>query len=156
MPSNINSVTKNKIKKKKFRPTDPNFFQHVTVNTHIFFFLALQVLLFFGQIRPGVDPGWGQSRSRGSPSSTNFCFRLEGYYLNNSHSLRFWLVLEKLTKYPCFAPSVYLFIGIVPIYRVIPIKREKLDLSVRFSASATEKAVVLVLFRCSLCIGYTP
>ena len=28
----------------------------------------LQVLLFFGQIRPGADPGRGQNRSRGSPS----------------------------------------------------------------------------------------
>ena len=37
MPSNINSVIKNKIKKKYFRPTDPNIFQHVTVNTHIIF-----------------------------------------------------------------------------------------------------------------------
>ena len=27
----------------------------------------LQVLLFFGQIRPGVDPGRGQNRSRGVP-----------------------------------------------------------------------------------------
>ena len=37
MPSNINSVIKNKIKKKKLFPTDPNFFQHVTVNTDIIF-----------------------------------------------------------------------------------------------------------------------
>ena len=34
---------------------------------------------FFGQIRPGADPGRGKNRSRGSPSSTNFFFRLEGY-----------------------------------------------------------------------------
>ena len=27
----------------------------------------LQVLLFFGQIRPGADPGRGQNRSRGGP-----------------------------------------------------------------------------------------
>ena len=27
----------------------------------------LQVLLFFGQIRPGVDPGRGQNRSWGVP-----------------------------------------------------------------------------------------
>ena len=27
----------------------------------------LQVLLFFSQIRPGADPGWGQNRSRGVP-----------------------------------------------------------------------------------------
>ena len=27
----------------------------------------LQVLLFFGQIRPGADPGRGQNRSRGVP-----------------------------------------------------------------------------------------
>ena len=27
----------------------------------------LQVLLFFGQIRPGADPGQGQNRSRGVP-----------------------------------------------------------------------------------------
>ena len=39
----------------------------------------LQVLLFFGQIRPGADPGWGKNRSRGSPSSGNFFFRPEGY-----------------------------------------------------------------------------
>ena len=39
----------------------------------------LQVLLFFGQIRPGADPGQGKNRSRGSPSSGNFFFRLEGY-----------------------------------------------------------------------------
>ena len=39
----------------------------------------LQVLLFFGQIRPGTDPGRGQNRSRGSPSSKNFFFRPEGY-----------------------------------------------------------------------------
>ena len=42
MPSNINLVIKNKIKKKRIsdRPT-LIFFQHVTVNTHIFF-LALE------------------------------------------------------------------------------------------------------------------
>ena len=28
----------------------------------------LQVLLFFGQIRPGADPGQGENRSRGGPS----------------------------------------------------------------------------------------
>ena len=39
----------------------------------------LQVLLFLGQIRPGVDPGRGKNRSRGSPSSGNFLFRPEGY-----------------------------------------------------------------------------
>ena len=27
----------------------------------------LQVLLFFGQIRPGADPGRGKNRSRGVP-----------------------------------------------------------------------------------------
>ena len=27
----------------------------------------LQVLFFFGRIRPGVDPGRGQNRSRGGP-----------------------------------------------------------------------------------------
>ena len=32
------SLKKLKLKKIYFRPTDPNFFQHVTVNTHIFFF----------------------------------------------------------------------------------------------------------------------
>ena len=31
----------------------------------------LQVLLFFGQIRQGADPGRGRNRSRGSPSSKN-------------------------------------------------------------------------------------
>ena len=25
------------------------------------------MLMFFGQIRPGADPGWGQSRSHGGP-----------------------------------------------------------------------------------------
>ena len=39
----------------------------------------LQVLLFFGQIRPGADPEQGKNRSRGSPSSGNFFFRPEGY-----------------------------------------------------------------------------
>ena len=39
----------------------------------------LQVLLFFGQIRPGADPGRGKNKSRGSPSSKNFFFRPEGY-----------------------------------------------------------------------------
>ena len=38
----------------------------------------LQVLLFFGQIRPGADPGRGKYRSRGSPSSRNFS-RAESY-----------------------------------------------------------------------------
>ena len=41
--------------------------------------VPLQVLLFFGQIRPGADPGRGKNRSRGSPSSKNFFFRPEGY-----------------------------------------------------------------------------
>ena len=41
--------------------------------------VSLQVLLFFGQIRPGADPGRGQNRSRGSPFSKNFFFRPEGY-----------------------------------------------------------------------------
>ena len=35
--------------------------------------------LFFSQIRPGVDPGRGKNRSRGSPSLRNFFFRPEGY-----------------------------------------------------------------------------
>ena len=39
----------------------------------------LQVLLFFGQIRPGVDPGRGKNRSRGPPFSKNFFFRPEDY-----------------------------------------------------------------------------
>ena len=39
----------------------------------------LQVLLFFGQIRPGADPGRGKIGHGGSPSSRNFFFRLEGY-----------------------------------------------------------------------------
>ena len=39
----------------------------------------LQALLFFGQRRQGVDPGRGQNRSRGSPSSKNFFFRPESY-----------------------------------------------------------------------------
>ena len=39
----------------------------------------LQVLLFFGQIRPWADPGQGKNRSRGSPSSGNFFFRPEDY-----------------------------------------------------------------------------
>ena len=39
----------------------------------------LQVLLFFGQIPPGADPGRGQNWSRGSPSSRNLFFRPEGY-----------------------------------------------------------------------------
>ena len=39
MPSNISSDIKIKIKKIiSDRPTDPNFFQYVTVNTHIFLF----------------------------------------------------------------------------------------------------------------------
>ena len=42
----------------------------------------LQVLLFFGQIRTGVDPGRGKNRLRGSPSSKNFFFRPEGYSNN--------------------------------------------------------------------------
>ena len=37
----------------------------------------LQVLLFFGQICPGADPGWG--KTQGVPSSKNFFFRPEGY-----------------------------------------------------------------------------
>ena len=39
----------------------------------------LQVLLFFGQIRPGADPGRGKNRSWGSPSSGNFFFSPGGY-----------------------------------------------------------------------------
>ena len=39
----------------------------------------LQVLLFFGHIRPGADPGRGKIRSRRSSSSRNFFFRPEGY-----------------------------------------------------------------------------
>ena len=38
----------------------------------------LQVMLFFGQIHPGADPGRGQIRSRGSTSTKNFFFGLEG------------------------------------------------------------------------------
>ena len=33
------------LKKNHFRPTDPNFFQHVTVNTHIFFLAKLHQTL---------------------------------------------------------------------------------------------------------------
>ena len=39
----------------------------------------LQVLLFFGQICPGADPGRGKNRSQGSPSLRNFFFRPEDY-----------------------------------------------------------------------------
>ena len=39
----------------------------------------LQVLLFFGQIRPEADPGRGQIGHGGSPSSKNFFFRTKGY-----------------------------------------------------------------------------
>ena len=39
----------------------------------------LQVLLFFGQIRPGADPGGAKIGHGGSPSSRNFFFRPEGY-----------------------------------------------------------------------------
>ena len=39
----------------------------------------LQVLLFFGQIRPGADLGRGKNRSRGSLSSRNFFFKPDGY-----------------------------------------------------------------------------
>ena len=39
----------------------------------------LHVLLFFGQIHLEADPGRGQNRSQGVPSSRNFFFRLEGY-----------------------------------------------------------------------------
>ena len=42
------------------------------------------------------------------------------HYINNSHSLRFWLVLEKSTKYACFAPILYLFIGISPYIGISP------------------------------------
>ena len=38
----------------------------------------LQVWLFFGQIRPGADPGQAQKGHTGAPSSTNLCYRLEG------------------------------------------------------------------------------
>ena len=48
----------------------------------------LQVLLFFGQISPGADPGWGQIRSRGSPSSKNFFFRQKGY--SNKPNAKQW------------------------------------------------------------------
>ena len=48
----------------------------------------LQVLLFFGQIRPGADPGRGKNRSRGSPSSGNFFFRPEGY--SNKPNAKQW------------------------------------------------------------------
>ena len=41
--------------------------------------VPLQVLLFFGQIRPGADPGRAKIGHGGSPSSKNFFFRLEGY-----------------------------------------------------------------------------
>ena len=39
----------------------------------------LQVLLFFGQIRPGADPGRAKIGHGGSPSSKNFFFRTKGY-----------------------------------------------------------------------------
>ena len=48
----------------------------------------LQVLLFFGQICPGADPGRGQKGHGGSPSSTNFCYRLEGY--SNKRNAKQW------------------------------------------------------------------
>ena len=40
---------------------------------------SFQVLLFFGQIRPGADPGQGQNKSRGIPFLKSFFFRLGGY-----------------------------------------------------------------------------
>ena len=39
----------------------------------------LQVLLFFGQIRPGRIQGGAKIGHGGSPSSGNFFFRPEGY-----------------------------------------------------------------------------
>ena len=40
---------------------------------------SLTSVVVFPPDPSGADPGWGKYRSRGSPSSTNFFFRLEGY-----------------------------------------------------------------------------
>ena len=46
----------------------------------------LQVLLFFGQIPPGANPGRGKNRSRGSPSSGNFSSYRKATATNRMHS----------------------------------------------------------------------
>ena len=43
---------------------------------------------FSARSPPGADPGRGQNRSRGSPSSRNFFFRLEGY--SNKPNAKQW------------------------------------------------------------------
>ena len=55
----------------------------LSYRTDLWIFM-IQVLLLFGQIRPGADPGRGKNMSQGgggggSPSSMNFFFRPEGY-----------------------------------------------------------------------------
>ena len=76
------------VRRPSVRPLDNLHFQLLLQNRSIDFDETwygwstqgpLQVLLFFGQIRPGADPGRGQNRSRGSPFSKNFFFRPEGY-----------------------------------------------------------------------------
>ena len=52
----------------------------------IIFFVFLYVLMFFGQIRLGADPGRGKNRSRGSPSSTNFFSDWKATATNRMHS----------------------------------------------------------------------
>ena len=55
------------------------------------------MLLFFGQICPGADPGRGQNRSRGFPSSKNFV-DLTATGTNRMHSSD----LEVLGKKCCY------------------------------------------------------
>ena len=64
-----------KIKTKNKNPTFLSiFFRSIIWEPEKFFCMALQVLLFFGQIPLGAKIGHG-----GSPSSRNFFFRPEGY-----------------------------------------------------------------------------
>ena len=52
------------------------------------------------------------------------------FYGPFSKLMGLWRMAPYLPNHCNFAPIVYLFIGIIPIYRDIPIKREKLDLMI--------------------------
>ena len=58
-------------------PTEPIDESFMKLGRDEVLMVPYKCCFFFGQIRPGADPGRGKNRSRG-PSSTNFFRRLEG------------------------------------------------------------------------------
>ena len=81
-------------------------------------------LLFFGQIRPGADPGRGKNWSRGSPSLKMFFFRPGDYSIKSNAkqwSRSIWEVLLFLVSFESQIFAVFLDLVIMVYCNAISI-----------------------------------